>query len=82
MGMNQATAIINRRSGEARVAAIAGAALSAPYRWQQEKSSGGAGGPVPQACHRGLQDYASGIVLAAPEFLIPRASVTSRKFVA
>jgi hypothetical protein len=57
---------------------MAGAVLSAPYRWQQEKSSGGTGGLVPLAHHRGLPDYANGIVLAAQEFLIPRASAVSR----
>ena len=76
--MNRVTATIKKRGGEARVAAIAGAALSAPYQWRQEKSSGGTGGLVPLACHRGLLDYASGIVLAAQEFLIPRASAVSR----
>ena len=57
---------------------MAGAVLSAPYRWQQEKSSGGTGGLVPLAYRRGLPDYANGIVLAAQEFLIPRASAVSR----
>jgi hypothetical protein len=36
--MDPATAII--KSGEAKVAGIAGTALSAPYRWQHEKSRG------------------------------------------
>jgi hypothetical protein len=42
--MNHVTA--TRRGGEVKVAAMAGAVLSAPHRWQQEKSSGGAGGLV------------------------------------
>jgi hypothetical protein len=44
--------------GEAKVAGIAGTALSAPYRWQHEKSRGGTGGLIPQAHHRRLLDYA------------------------
>jgi len=71
--MNRVTATIKKRGGEANVAAIAGAVLSAPYRWPQEKSSGGAGGLVPRAHRRGLPDYANGIVLAAQEFPVPRA---------
>jgi hypothetical protein len=38
--MDPATAIIKKLGGEARVAGIAGTALSAPYRWQHEKSRG------------------------------------------
>ena len=76
--MNQVTATTKKRGGEVKVAAMAGAVLSAPYRWQQEKSSGGTGGLVPLAYRRGLPDYANGIVLAAQEFLIPRASAVSR----
>jgi hypothetical protein len=78
--MNPATAIINKLGGEAKVAAIAGTARSAPYRWQQEKSRGGTGGLIPQAYHRGLLDYAdaNGIALAAEEFLTPRVSAVSR----
>jgi hypothetical protein len=53
--------------------------LSAPYRWQHEKSRGGTGGLIPQAHHRRLLDYADahGITLAAEEFLTPRASASS-----
>jgi hypothetical protein len=71
-------ATIKKRGGEAKVAAIAGAVLSAPYRWQPERSSGGTGGPILRAYHRGLPDDADGIVLAAQEFLIPRAGAVSR----
>jgi hypothetical protein len=70
--MNHVTA--TKRGGEANVAAV----LSAPYRWPQEKSSGGTGGLVPRAYRRGLPDYANGIVLAAQEFPVPRASAVSR----
>jgi hypothetical protein len=75
----QATAIIRKLGGEAKVAGIAGTALSAPYRWQHEKSRGGTGGLIPQAYHRRLLDYADahGIALAAEEFLPPRASAPS-----
>ena len=74
--MDPATAIIRKLGGEAKVAGIAGTALSAPYRWQHEKSRGGTGGLIPQAYHRRLLDYADahGIALAAEEFLTPRAS--------
>ena len=77
--MDPATAIIRKLGGEAKVAAIAGTALSAPYRWQHEKSRGGTGGLIPQTHHRRLLDYAHahGIALTAEEFLLPRASVLS-----
>jgi hypothetical protein len=77
--MDPATTIIRKLGGEAKVAAIVGMALSAPYRWQHEKSRGGTGGLIPQAHHRRLLDYAHthGIVLTAEEFLTPRASVLS-----
>jgi hypothetical protein len=39
MAVNRVTATIKERGGEAKVAAIAGAVLPAPYRWPQEKSS-------------------------------------------
>src|SRR5216683_2087953 len=52
--MDPATAIIRKLGGEAKVAGIAGTALSAPYRWQHEKSRGGTGGLIPQAHHRRL----------------------------
>ena len=73
--MDPATAIIKKLGGEAKVAGIAGTALSAPYRWQHEKSRGGTGGLIPQVHHRRLLDYADahGIALTAEEFLIPRA---------
>ena len=71
--MEPATAIIKKLGGEAKVAGIAGTALSAPYRWQHEKSRGGTGGLIPQAHHRRLLDYAHGIALTAEEFLMPRA---------
>jgi hypothetical protein len=53
--------------------------LSAPYRWQHEKSRGGTGGLIPQAHHRRLLDYADthGIALVAEEFLAPRVSAPS-----
>src|SRR5712675_990064 len=38
--MDPATAIIRKLGGEAKVAGIAGTALSAPYRWRHEKSRG------------------------------------------
>jgi hypothetical protein len=38
--MDPATAIIKKLGGEAKVAGIAGTALSAPYRWRHEKSRG------------------------------------------
>jgi hypothetical protein len=77
--MDPATTIIRKLGGEAKVAAIVGTALSAPYRWQHEKSRGGTGGLIPQAHHRRLLDYAHahGIALAAEEFLIPRANALS-----
>jgi hypothetical protein len=79
VGMNPAAAIIRKLGGEAKVAAIAGTALSAPYRWQHEKSRGGTGGLIPQAHHRRLLDYtdAHGIALAAEEFLMPRANASA-----
>ena len=46
--MNPAAAIIKKLGGEAKVAGIAGTALSAPYRCQHEKSRGGTGGLIPQ----------------------------------
>jgi hypothetical protein len=58
--MSQVTATIKRRGGEARGAAIAGAARSTPYRWQQEKSSAGTADLPLRAYHRGLPDYANG----------------------
>ena len=72
--MDPATAIIRKLGGEAKVAWIVGTALSAPYRWQYEKSRGGTGGSIPQAHHRALLDYAhaQGIALTAEEFLMPR----------
>jgi hypothetical protein len=77
--MEPATTIIRKLGGEARVAAIAGTALSAPYRWQHAKSKGGTGGLIPQAHHRRLLDHAEthGIALTAEEFLLPRASPAS-----
>jgi GcrA cell cycle regulator len=71
--MNHALTIIKKRGGEAKVAAIA---RSAPYRGQREKSAGGTGAGVCQAYRRGLPGHAdaNGIVRAAEEFLIPRAS--------
>jgi len=74
--MNPAATIIRRLGGEAKVAGITGKALTAPYRWQREKSSGGTGGLIPQAHHRTLLDYAHdhGIALSAEEFLIPRST--------
>jgi hypothetical protein len=45
MDMKQVAAAIERRGGKAKVAAIAGAVLSAPYRRRQEKSGGGTGRP-------------------------------------
>ncbi len=77
--MNPAAAIIRKLGGEAKVAGIVGTALTAPYRWQHEKSRGGTGGLIPQAHHRALLDYADahGIALAAEEFLIPRAGADS-----
>jgi hypothetical protein len=56
--MDPATTIIKKLGGEAKVAGIVGTALSAPYRWQHEKSRGGTGGLIPQAHHRRLLDYA------------------------
>ncbi len=72
--MDPATRIIRELGGEAKVAGIAGTALSAPYRWQHEKSKGGTGGLIPQARHCTLLDYAEahGIALAAEDFLMPR----------
>ncbi len=77
--MDPATRIIERLGGEAKVAAITGLALTAPYRWQYEKSRGGTGGLIPQAHHRALLDYADAhrIALSAEDFLMPRASATS-----
>ena len=72
--MDPAAGIIKKLGGEAKVAGITGTALTAPYRWQREKSRGGTDGLIPQAHHRGLLDYAHahGIALSAEEFLIPR----------
>jgi len=74
--MDPATHIIRKLGGEAKVAGITGMALSAPYRWQHEKSRGGTGGLIPQAHHRILLDYAHahGIALSAEEFLSPRTT--------
>ena len=74
--MEPAATIIKKLGGEARVADITGTALTAPYRWQREKSKGGTGGLIPQAHHRILLDYAHahGFVLSAEEFLIPRTT--------
>jgi len=77
-GINQVAATIKKRGGEAKGAAIAGAVLSAQRRWQPERSGGGTGGPILQAYRGGLPDDGNGIVLAAQEFLIPRASAVSR----
>jgi GcrA cell cycle regulator len=78
--VSPAIAIIKKRGGEVRVAAIAGAALSVQHRRQQEEFRGGTGGLVPQARRRGLPDCADadGIVLAAEEFLIPCAGAVAR----
>jgi hypothetical protein len=72
--MEPAARIIGKLGGIAKVAEIAGTALSAPYRWQHDKSRGGTGGLIPQAHHRALLDYAElhGIALSAEEFLVPR----------
>jgi hypothetical protein len=72
--MDPASVIVKKLGGEAKVAGITGTALTAPYRWQREKSRGGTGGLIPQAHHRVLLDYAyaRGIALSAEEFLIPR----------
>jgi hypothetical protein len=72
--MDPAAFIIKKLGGEARVAAITGLSLTAPYRWQHEKSKGGTGGLIPQVHHRVLLDYARahGIALAAEDFLSPR----------
>ena len=72
--MDPAARIIEKLGGEKKVAAIAGTALSAPYRWRHDKSSGGTGGLIPQAYHRALLDYAEahGIELRAEDFLMPR----------
>jgi hypothetical protein len=77
--MDPAATIIRKLGGEAKVAGIVGTALSAPYRWQHEKSRGGTGGLIPQAHHRRLLDYADthGIALVAEEFLAPRVSAPS-----
>ena len=77
--MDPAAHIIRKLGGEAAVAGITGLALTAPYRWQYEKSRGGTGGLIPQAHHRALLDYAHahGIALSAEEFLMPRAVAIS-----
>ena len=74
--MEPAAAIISKFGGEAKMARIAGTAMSAPYRWRHEKSRGGTGGLIPQAYHRRLLDYADahGIALSAEDFLAPRAN--------
>ena len=74
--MDPAAAIIKKLGGEAKVADPTGTALTAPYRWQREKTKGGTGGLIPQAHHRTLLDYAHahGISLLAEEFLAPRTS--------
>jgi hypothetical protein len=78
-GMDPASRIIRKLGGEAKVAGITGLSLTAPYRWQHEKSKGGTGGLIPQAHHRALLDYADahGIALSAEEFLMPRAGAVS-----
>jgi GcrA cell cycle regulator len=73
MAMNQATPIIKKGGGEARVAPIDGVALSPLYRGQQEKSGAGTGAPVPQAHHRGLRDHADAAERTEEEFLTPGA---------
>lgn len=77
--MEPAARIIRKLGGEARVAHVTGLALTAPYRWQYEKSRGGTGGLIPQAHHRVLLDYAHarGIALSAEDFLMPRTDSTS-----
>ncbi len=45
--MEPARTIIELLGGESAVAAIAGVAVTAPYRWQQTRDKGGTGGVIP-----------------------------------
>jgi hypothetical protein len=67
-------ALSENSAGRPRWQKSSGAALSAPYRWQHDKSSGGTGGLILQAHHQALLDYAElhGIPLSAEDFLAPR----------
>jgi len=56
--LQPAARVIERLGGEQKVAAIAGTAITGPYRWQQPKGRGGTGGLIPQRHHRLLLAYA------------------------
>lgn len=47
MAWNPAHSIIQRLGGEKAVSAITETSYTAPYRWQSDKSKGGAGGRIP-----------------------------------
>jgi hypothetical protein len=74
--MEPPAAIVRKPGREAKVVAIAGTALSAPYRWQHEQSRAEIGGVIPHVHHRCLLNYADahGIAHRAKKFLAPRAN--------
>jgi hypothetical protein len=77
--MDPASAIIQRLGGAVVVAAIAGTAITAPYRWQYPRAKGGTGGLIPQRHHPALIAFARAhaIALAAEDFL-PAGAQTKR----
>lgn len=76
--MEPAQTIINLFGGEAAIAAVAGTAVSAPYRWRSSREQGGTGGLIPQRHHPSILAFAraNGIRLDASDFLPVSAEYT------
>ena len=68
--MEPASTIIKKLGGEAIVAQVVGAVITAPYRWQNPKSAGGTNGVIPSKHIQTLVEYAvsQGIELGVSEF--------------
>lgn len=69
--MEPARTVIERFGGEAKVAEVTGASMTAPYRWTYPRDRGGTGGNIPQKHHRALLEYAkqNDIELSAEDLL-------------
>ena len=69
--MEPAKSIIAKLGGPDTVAAIAGVAYTAPYRWCHPVEKGGTGGLIPQKHHPKLLAHARahGLDLRAEDFL-------------
>ena len=77
MAWNPAHSIIQRLGGEKAVSAITKTAYTAPYRWQSDKSKGGAGGCIPAKHIPTLIQaaQANGIKLSLDDFFEPPSLV-------